>query len=514
MQQAPQLQYGTFPCPHCGGELPKTMPKGLVFPCPYCQTSIESPGSDITADQAAQYQQWAMQHGAAAASIADQGYREQHDPANTVFASVSTVVATMVGGKPYFLGAAVAADGSWSMKLVDGTTRAVVWESLTGSRWAYPPDEQKIAVRGDRLFIAIEGRLHCLDLNSGRLLWWAGLDGNVETHPDIAEQGDELMLYDFPLPSGEGAVALMTEQGTIAAWGRDSGQPLWTQRWDRPSVHCIPGIGLILDDREIATVIRVFDGAVLAQWTGDDLPDGIAVDGRRIALHVQIEGKDGFDEDRVRIIDATTMQMVAERYVKDVHFDQPPAFVGPRLLVAINCVAGSTFHAIDPSQPPKEPGFFARLFGARAGKDHQMLAVPKMRIEKIIPAGPLVFFDLRPMDGEGRRLLGLDANTLQPRFDSGPLSGEPSTMDNQQVQTDGRVAVYVTAPSGDDNHCELRAIDTATGQERYRLEIGDWRIHHIDGEHLVVIHDPPGCNRTVSVHQLADGALVARNPFD
>lgn len=511
--QAPQMQYGTFACQSCGGELPKTMPKGLIFPCPYCQAKIESPGSDITAADAAKYQAWAMEHGAAAASLADQQYREQHDPANTVFASVSTIVGVVVGGASYFLGSQAAADGSWSLRMVDGTSRQVVWESLAGSRWANPPDEQKIAIRGDRLFVAVQGQLHCLELSSGRVFWSTPIMSAVETSPDLAHQGDEMMLYDFPVAQGEGAVAAYFESGSIAAWARDTGRPLWSQHWDSPTVHHVPNVGVIVDDRTTAAVIRVFDGAELARWTDDNLPDGVFVDGNRIALHVQVEVKD-FDQDRVRILDAGTMQVIADHYVKGANFNEPPAFVGQRLLTPIDALSGSTFHVVDPAATPKEPGFFARLFGGLgSGATHNKLAVPKMRIERIVPAGALVFFDLRPMDGDGRRLIGLDANTLEPRFDSGPLSEEPTTMDSQQVQTDGRVAVYVTAPGGDDDACELRAVDCATGQERWRQAIGDWNIHYVMGEHLVVNHHPEGANHTVSVFSLADGTLTARCPF-
>ncbi len=514
MQAPPQLNYGTFPCPHCGGEFPKTIPKGVVFPCSYCQKSVESPGSDITAEGAAQYQQWAMQHGAAAASVADQAYREQHDPANTVFASAATVIGTVVAGTPYFLGAAVAADGSWSVKLVDGTTQQVLWESLQGSRWSYPPDEQKIAFRGDRLFIAIEGQLYCLDTASGRALWRAPLSSNVETHPDLAHLGDEVMIYDFPMPSGEGAVVAYLDNGMVAAWGRDSGRGLWSQHWDSPSIHHVPGIGVIIDDRQTASFVRAVDGSAIAQWTGDEHPDGIYVEGNRIALHVQVE-VDDFDQDRVRILDAATLQVLADHLVKDACLDDGAVFVGQRLIAPINCVAGSTYQVVDPAAPePKKPGFFARLFGApTGGAARRQLPAPKMRFERTRVAGGLVFFDVRMLEGDGRRLLGLDVTTLEPRFDSGPLSPEPTTMDDQQVHSDGRVAVYVTAPSGDDNHCELRALDCATGAERWRQSIGDWTMHYVVGEHLVVNHHPEGQGRTVSVLSLADGSLVARNPF-
>ncbi len=489
------------------------MPKGLVFPCPYCQHSIESPGSDITAADAAQYQQWAMRHGAAAASLADQQYRQQHDPANTVFASASTVLGTVVGGTPYFLGAMAAADGSWSIRLVDGLTRQMVWESLVGSRWSFPPDEQKVAFRDDRCFIAIEGALHCLDMASGRVLWTAQLPGEVETRSCLAGQGDELMLYDFALPSGEGAVAVVTKQGLIAAWGRDGGRPLWHQIWDSPSVHHVPGLGLILDNRETAAFVRAFDGATLAQWTGDELPEEIFVSGNRIALHMQVE-VDGFDRDRVRIVDASTLQVIADHPVKDVDLDDAAAFVGPRLLAPIQTTAGSTYQVVDPAVEPKEPGFFARLFGrASGGAARRQLPVPKMRFEKILVAGGLVFFDMRDHEHDNRRLLALDANTLAPRYDSGPLSYEPSTMDDQQVQTDGRIAVYVTAPTGDDDQCELRAVDCGTGAPRWQLPIGSWSIHFVVGEHLVVHHHPPQQGATVSVLSLADGSVVARCPF-
>ncbi len=511
MQAPPQLAYGNFPCPHCGGEIPKTIPKGMIFPCPYCKVSIESPGSDITAEGAAQYQAWAMQHGAAAASQGDQAYRQEHDPANAVFASAATVKGVIVTGQPYFIGAAVAPDGSWSMKMLDGSG-APIWESLQGSRWSYPPDEQKMAVRGDRFFVAAEGRLHCLDLASGRALWSAMLDGDVETHPDIAAQGDELMLYDFPAQP-DGAVVLMTEHGSVFAWSRDTGQPLWTQRFDRPSVTQVPGVGLIFDDRVTVTIIRAFDGQVLASWTGDELPDSLHVEGQRIAVKLDVE-TGNFDEARVRIYDANTLGLTVDHYVDGATLDQTAAFVGERLFVPVDTMAGSTFHVVDPSVAPAKVGFFARLFGAKPfGKRHQTLPVPGMRFVWMLRAGSMILFHVQPLEGDGRRILGLDAATLAPRFDSGPLPEDPSTMDTAQIQANDQVFVYVTSPSGDDNHCELRAVDAATGQERYRLEVGDWSAHHIEGEHLVVVHHPAGGSRAVSIFSLADGQLLARNPF-
>lgn len=510
MQAPPQLAYGNFACPHCRGEIPKTIPKGMVFPCPYCKVSIESPGSDITAEGAAQYQAWAMQHGSAAAAAADQGYRQQHDPANAVFASTATIKAAIVGGQPAFIGAAVAADGSWSMKMLDASGRQL-WESLQGSRWSYPPDEQKMAIRAERLFVAIEGRLHCLDLATGRASWSAALDGNVETHPDIAAQGDELMLYDFP-GQPEGAVALLTKQGSVLAWGRDTGRPLWTQRVDRPSVTMMPGVGLIFDDRQTVTLVRAFDGQVLASWQGDELPDSLHVEGQRLAVKLDVE-TGSFDASRVRIYDTMTLGLLADHFVDAATLEQG-AFFGDRIFVPVDNVAGSTFHVVDPAVRPAKVGFFAKLFGAKPfGKRHQHLPVPGMRFVWILRAGSLVLFHLQPLQGGGRRILGLDAATLAQRFDSGPLAEEPSTMDTAQIQANDELFVYVTSPSGDSDHCELRCVDASTGAERYRFEVGDWSSHHIDGQHLVVVHHPPGASRTVSVFSLADGRLLARNPF-
>lgn len=511
MQAPPQLAYANFPCPHCAGEIPKTIPKGMIFPCPYCKVSIESPGSDITAEGAAQYQAWAMQHGAAAASQADQAHRAQQDPANAVFASAAVVKAVIVGNRPHFIGAAVAADGSWSMKMLDASGTPV-WESLQGSHWSFPPDEQKMAVREGRLFIAIEGRLHCLDLASGQAMWSATIDSPAATHPDIAAQGDELMLYDFPEPQG-GAVVLMTERGTVAAWNRDTGHPLWTQQHDSPSVTKVPGIGLIFDNRETVSFVRARDGQAVVSWTGDDLPDSLHADGQRIAVKLDIE-TGSLDAAHVRIYDANTMDLVAEHYVDSATLDTTAAFAGERLFVPVDTGAGSTFHVVDPSASPTKVGWLARMIGVNPfGKGHHQLSVPKMHFVWMLRAGPLVLFHLRPLDGDGRRILGLDASTLKQRFDSGPLPEEPSTMDTAQVQTNGEVFVYVTSPNGDSDHCELRAVDTNTGAERYRLEVGDWSAHHIEGGHLVVVHHPEGGPRTVSVFNVADGTPLARNPF-
>ncbi len=516
MQAPPAMNVGNFACSSCGGEIPRTIPKGMVFPCPYCQHSLESPGSDVTAAAAQEYQAWALQHGAAAASIADNAYRREVDPDNAVFASASTQLGFVRNGRVWLLGSAVREDGSWVLRMVDASTRQVVWEALDGMRWAQPPDEQQLAVRSDRLFVALEGVLHCVDLSSGRRLWGAMTDSNLETHPDLAFQGDELMLYDFPLPSAEGAVVAMSKSGTVAAWGRDSGRVLWTQAWDRPAVHHVPGLGVIVDDRSRMSFVRAFDGSVVAHWTGDDLPGEVCVQGDRILLRADVETQ-AADENRVRVLDASTLELVCEQPVDSVSFDPAPVLCGTRIFTAIDDVAGSTFHILDPAKPPKKPFFlFAMMGWARAGTQHQQLPIPKQRLEAIVAVGSLVLFDLRPLDGgESRRIIGIDRDSAAVRFDSGPLSGEPSTMSTMQIQHDDDVFVYVTAPSGDDAHCELRAVDANSGQQLWSQDIGDWSMHSVQEGHVVLVHHPQeDRGRTIATLQLRSGALVTRFPFD
>ena len=190
-------------------------------------------------------------------------------------------------------------------------------------------------------------------------------------------------------------------------------------------------------------------------------------------------------------------------------FSPPPVLVDGKLFVGLNATK-PLYAVVDPRNPPKKPGFFARLFGGGNKSDAQLLPTPNMAIDHIHLAGRLILFQMRPYDGgDGRRIVGVDAGTGAVRFDSGMLSEEPVSMVPAQIQAREDIFVYVTSPSNDDNHCELRAVDIASGQVRWTQPIGDWTHHYILDDVVVVYLS----GETTLVLDLATGTTVSAYPF-
>jgi hypothetical protein len=70
------------------------------------------------------------------------------------------------------------------------------------------------------------------------------------------------------------------------------------------------------------------------------------------------------------------------------------------------------------------------------------------------------------------------------------------------------VFVYVCSPSNDDDACELRAVDTATGQQRWRQQVGSWT-HHFLTDDACIVYERGG---VVMALDLRTGSQAAAYP--
>ena len=282
---APQQQIPTFPCTACGQPLPGTVPKGMKFPCYHCGAEVVSQGG-WTADQAAEYQAWAMQHGATEAALQDQQYRQQNAPGAAHFASsAELVVAKLGGGELIAIGPQVAADGTWMLKAVDLRTQQTRWEALQGTQWSWPPGHSQMAMRSDRIYLAHEGILTAVRLIDGAKLWSAFLTGPIERDCDLLDHPDEIMLFEV-----NDAVVFVTEQGNVMALDRNYGKLLWQQQYDDSAkVHPVPGFGVLVRASSVLSVLHALpNGEVVGSWSTETTPsyDDVVVAGGVLVAHV------------------------------------------------------------------------------------------------------------------------------------------------------------------------------------------------------------------------------------
>ena len=486
------------------------MPQGMQFPCPYCQAPVVAPGGLWSPEQAAAYQQQMMTEGAALAAQAANAYEQQHNPGAAHFAAGADTVATLLpSGEMIAMGAQVQADRTWLMKAVDLQTQQTRWEVLHGMPWNVPPSRMQMAVRGASLYIAHHGQLISIDLASGQLRWQMPLPDQVQTNCDLLDSPDELMLFDLDPRQPQGTIVLATQLGILVAYDRNSGQNLWTSPYGEGlKISPVEGVGVLLrKETEFGFVGR--DGTPLTRWANPQCEDVCDLGGR-IALLLNDLGDDG-DTSAVAFHDPTTGQTSAPHLVPDVEFGPDPALVAGKVFCSVCNGTPGLYHVVDPQAAPTAPkaGFFSKLFGGKGDPGHKNLNVGAYRIEHIRAAGPLVVFQLTAFEGgDTDRIVALDAATLALRFDSGVLPEEPSNMSAAHIQVGEGVFVYVTSPTNDDQQCELRAVDTATGAQRWVAPIGAWTHHFIAGDKVIAYGD----DQAMQILDLATGTRLAAYP--
>jgi len=502
------MEFTNFPCPHCGGQIPNTMPEGLRIPCYHCGQQIVCPGGGVSTEQAHQLQEFMSEHGAAAAGASDQRYREQHTPGAAWFASTSRpIMARLPDGRALVIGGQVAEDGAWFLRAVDVQARQVVWETLQGHfDWEVAPAPTNTFCRGATLYLCLGGVLHAVDLETGHQRWqtpWF----MVDTDPALAAQGDEMAAFELHA-GGASVLIAASEEGVIAAVDAYTGQPLWnTHLGDFHRMQPIDGVGVVVSAAESHVILAALDGRCVASFGSGGEPsyDEPVVVGQTLYFEADDAGPDN-DQQGVFAVDANTGATVGYRALEGTDFDPPPVLDSAgRLVTLADGEDRTTYAALDFSREPANPGFFARLFGSGdKGGLNTLPFVGHHGVDAVTVAGDLVYFDRR--DDSGRRIVGVDARSTVC-FDSGLMPEEPTSMPNANMQVRGDLVVYVCSPAGDDNHCELRAL--VRGQPAWTLPVGCWDSHFFCGDLLAVYGDD---QQTMLVDP-ASGQVLAAYPF-
>ncbi len=453
--------YPSFPCPKCGGALPATMAAGMVIPCPLCQQQIVVPaGGGPTAAQAAQYQQWAMQHGNTAAALHDQQARAQHAPdaPTSLFASTSTTVLVEDGaGGVIAVGSQVSPDGSWHVRGVDPSTRQVRWEAMHGSHFQTCPEARSICGRSGRIYVAHQGVLTSIDGPSGRVLWQARLSGRVDTDVDQAPVvGDETDLREVTTPQGV-VIVIKTEDDVVCGFDRETGAALWRRRSESHPQSDGTSLFIVEEFRKL-DLVNPRDGQTLARF---GTTEGVLLPG---ALVINAEDRGDEDQDGVALIDAATGQ---ERWfvaAESVNLDLGVPLVGGELLVPINGTSGTALLPVSPTGAAPKKGFFAKLFGGGAAT--RALPWPKHNVSAMWAVGDALVIDVNSWEGV-RRIAVLDPRSMTVRHDSGVIP--------DGVAPGVRLGPGLVAYSyGESNGAKtMRMVDVASGAVRWERTFED-----------------------------------------
>jgi outer membrane protein assembly factor BamB len=141
---------------------------------------------------------------------------------------------------------------------LDDATGKTVWEYrypapfLKGMNMNTGPGPHATPlVVGDRLFTAgVTGKFHCLDKNTGKLLWMRGL---------IEEMGGSVMLRGYsnsPLRYGKNVIVMVGGAGhTIAALDLETGVTRW-QGGDFQNSHSSPVFINVDGEKQVACVVE------------------------------------------------------------------------------------------------------------------------------------------------------------------------------------------------------------------------------------------------------------------
>lgn len=491
----------TFSCSACGYSIPNTMPAGIRFPCPGCQAPLTSPGGGWSAEQAQQYQQWALQNANAAASLAHQnavaqGAAVPHDDKRANFSLTSEqILVRDAQGRRLVIGSHVDESRRWALRAQDATNGTLVWESPRTLDFSMCPDRTRMGVRASILLVANAGHLHAFDVGSGRSLWNAALYSDVETLGDC-DLPDELDVCFVT-----GVVVVHTKNERVTGIDAQTGSVLWQREADARPV-AVGDFGLFLRWSDGIEVLDPRSGNAIAAHRGGGFDESAAFGGQ-IVVEAEQNGVAGFC-----LVEAQSGRLLS--------FSPAPGFdlgyggevcgrLG-RFVVAQSTEKGNGYlYVVDPAAAPPKPGFFASLFGG-AKPAHVARRVPggSVVIDRLRTSDDAICIEAIPEQGGPTRVLVLDPQTLATRHDSGPIPFDES---DARLTARGPFAAYVIPTSENHDSFELRVVWTANGQLAFSRNIGRYRALYFDDDGLVVHHD-------TSILLLCpnDGALIASYP--
>jgi hypothetical protein len=344
--------------------------------------------------------------------------------------------------------------------------KRVLWETLQGQTWLDGLRSNALRIIDRTVYVANERQLVALDLASGARKWGAPLSDSVD---GTNEPGGGLSVADpFP-PGGRGAILVRTIDNTLAAFDRDTGQPLWSRSFadKRFDLEAASGMSVCLVRYGFPYVKVDIVNPAYAQpiasighdhWSTDL---GLArLSGRTVVTAVDDMGSDG-DEDGLLGFDAVTGQRLFFDRVDDLDQDD-----------VVPCAMGSRI--------------FARagdgMYVGPAGRTIPS-PVPNHAPVAFCPAGPTLGVLLVKSQGTPvRRVIGLDPATLGFRFDAGEAGTEPDGNFSEQIRSDGWSLVFVAGS-------DLRSVDTSTGRMLWSRAVGRWRGHRFIGGALVAWSD-------------------------
>lgn len=508
MMQAPQVQVQTFPCPHCGNQLPATVPAGMAFPCYKCGGQVTAPaGAGIDPAQAAQYTAWAMEHGNTAAALsAAQG--PDQDPRRANFSPTSEqVLLHTPRGRALVLGSHVDQSQQWCLRAQDVASGEVAWETPRNLHLTTCPGLNHVALRGSFLFVRIQNQLLALDPETGRHYWSAQLAGEIETVAGL-EQGDYLDLH-----LAQGAVVYRTTSDQVIGLDQQNGQQLWARENDNRLTALPNGAGVLLRYSDGVELVAP-SGQTLANLRGDGFEEGCVV-GPYVV--VRVEGYQGdSDDEGMLIVNGQTGEVVKYFSMPRVQGDtwgEHTTMVGSQLVFKAESGSGATaLYVFDPQttqQPSTKPGFFASLFGGGKKSWARPLGGQAINAGSILATEDAIVALGHPPSGGEHRVVVLNPQTLQPRYDSGPL---PFGEFVPCIAVGAQTMAYKVPQNEDQNEYELRVVNTTTGQVAWTRSMGHWVGHYYltpagGTEVLVLYHDTD-----ILLLRPQDGAVLGGYP--
>jgi outer membrane protein assembly factor BamB len=337
----------------------------------------------------------------------------------------------------------------------------VAWEAFAGERAVADLDWESIAVHSGNVYVAVGRSLRVLDLFTGQQKWGAELSDQLgHDSRSFAERGPR--VTDPAPPGTRGPVWIRTIDDTIAAFDRDSGQPLWRETREESPRYVLPfEAGLVLLDH--SHTLELVDPATRAvlDKVGPRV-ERMDLEGRYGVL--QVDNWGWRERDGILVHDFLAKKELLFEAVERLEDDVPSVTGHGRVFAAT------------------ESG--AKLFAGPPAK--QVELIPGFHIRTMAMCGPTLMVLLSKHHGTGyRRFVGVDPQSLAVRFDLGEWTHEPNDDWTEQLCSNGHVAITVTSPTGRYDTCDLLAVDPA-GRILWKLPVGEWKAHSFLGGYVVV----------------------------
>lgn len=502
-QQIPN--YTFFPCPHCGQQVPGSIPAGTQFPCPWCKNMLVAPQASIEhMAVAAAVVQHNFEHMNTAAALADAQVAPA-DPRRANFSSTSNQVLVRDANRRYLIiGSHVDQSQQWCLRALDAQTGQMVWESPRSFHFTSCPGTQQMTSCDGLILMFQLNTAYGIDSSSGQLLWQTQIHGTIQSVAGLPDGTEMDLVY-----ADRVAIARTEDQYRnehLIAIDCTNGQILWHRQHDQRAQ--IAGNGLVLiKHSDGAEVVQLRTGQTVANVRGD------FSDSQVTGPYISVKADDYGGEDRngMLLFDPATGNPVVFLQAENIdcgHWnDSRPHMLGNFIVAKEDASDGGRIMVIDPSKPAPKPGFFAKLFGGGGGGfTGKRLPGPKQVLRKIDVSNDAICVEGGSYDGDDYRFYVVDPSSMQLRHDSGPLPFEES---DSYFEVFGTFAAYVVPLDEDRNQREMRVVETTSGRVLWNRPIGDWTSHWFTPEgFLCVYHDTD-----IEVFNPADGSVVAGYPM-